>query len=614
TGLDPTLPTSYTVSTFAGSGAAAITDGVGTSAAVNKPYALALDGSGNLFVSEANTPAVRRVTPDGVMTTVAGTGIAGTADGIGNVATLQAPYGLAWSNDGLVVSEYTANKLRLVSLREGASPATSLGWVVRTLAGAGTAGGTDGVGTAAQFKNPTGAAIDGAGNIFVSEGGNHKVREVVPTNGHLTLNEPDGSAPAEPVAVANPDGFAPSTGMGSNTPFIRYAESVDRGATSSTKDWYFSIPSGVKAFEFTVLVQADTAGPAPPPVGSSTLGSDGSYVRTLAGADTFGLVDGLGTQARFHAGHGLCFAPEGVMYVGDDINCAIRRVEADGTVVTIAGLTGAPGSSDGTGSVADFDGPAGVAVSADGQVVFVADENAHTVRRVALTPGADPTDPANWTVTTIAGLYATAGYADGDGVAARFSGPHGIVVDAVGTVYLTEATGYRVRKLQCVGGDASLATNWLVSLVAGSTAGTPAHTDGEGAAARFMDPMGLALDRLGRLVVVDAGDQNVRLITLPGTVTTIGTNADLGWDVAADQAGNLYFTVTKGLVRLSPSSVWAYVAGSSSTSGSVDGAGNAARLAAPRGRAISDSGNLATMDQNGNRLRVVERVVTVGAP
>ncbi|MBI2301846.1 MAG: hypothetical protein HYU66_23320 [Armatimonadetes bacterium] len=617
TGPDPTSAASYTVGTLAGSGAIATADGIGISASFNRPYAITQDPSGNLYVAEGPGRVVRLVTPDGVVTTVAGTGSTGTADGIGNVATFSTPSGLAWSSDGLLVCDYGALKLRLVTRRSGFAPNTSAGWVVRTLAGSGAAGAADGPGTTAQFSGLASAAVDGAGNIYLADPSNSKLRLVTPTNGHLSFAEPNGSAPSDPVTLANADGIAPGTGMGANTPYLSYPQMVDRGATSATKDWAFAVPSGVKAFEFTVLVEADTNVPAAPAAATTSLGSHDTYVWTLAGSNSGGFVDGVGTAARFNGANGLALGPDGPIYVADTGNNAIRRIARDGKVVTIAGLIGSPGSVDGSADVARFKGPTGIATTGDANVLYVADYLNHTIRRMVYTPPAGPVAPSGWTVSTIAGQAGVPGYVDGAGDAAKFSGPYGIVADQVGTLYVTEAAGNRVRRLQLVGSNPALAASWWVTFVAGSSAGTAAFIDSSnGASARFSSPEGIAVSPLGELFVADDTNDFIRKIVLPGAVSTFGSS-DLAVEegVAVDSAGYVYACDGKGITRYTPSGgPELLVAGKAGVPGFVDGPGDVARFSGPIGLAIDPSGTLYALDQSGFCVRVIERAVSAGTP
>jgi sugar lactone lactonase YvrE len=158
------------VTTLAGSGSAAFADGTGTSASFSRPLDVSVDGDGNVYVGDYNNFLVRKVTPTGEVTTLAGSGSATFADGAGSGASFVGPHGVALDNAGnLYVSDYRDHRIRKV---------TPTG-VVTTLAGSGSAAFADGSGTGASFYWPRGVALDGAGNVYVADHNNHRIRKIV---------------------------------------------------------------------------------------------------------------------------------------------------------------------------------------------------------------------------------------------------------------------------------------------------------------------------------------------------------------------------------------------------------------------------------------------------
>ena len=158
------------VSTFAG-GNKGFSDGSGINAQFISPIALAIDGQGNLYVTDENR--IRLITPGGIVSTFTGNANSGADDGTLTSATFNTPWGIKIDASGnLYVVDYGNNKIRLIT-PDG---------TVSTLAGNGTAGSTDGTGAVASFNTPTGIAIDIAGNIYVSDYANHKIRKVIPDN------------------------------------------------------------------------------------------------------------------------------------------------------------------------------------------------------------------------------------------------------------------------------------------------------------------------------------------------------------------------------------------------------------------------------------------------
>ncbi len=324
---DPLPANKGVVTTLAGS-TAGFADGTGAQAEFNHPFGVAVDSSGSVYVADVGNNCIRKISPAGVVTTLAG-GTKGFADGTGSAAEFSQPYGVAVDSSGNVyVADTGNNRIRKIS---------PLG-VVTTVAGSGS-GASDGVGTAATFNQPHGIAVDASGNLYVADTNNCRIRKIT--------------------------------------------------------------PAGV--------------------------------VTTLAGS-TQGFADGTGSAAQFSLPAAIAVGVSGILYIGDDFNNRIREVSPAGIVTTLAGEY--EGYANGTGSDAEFDRPQGVAVDGAGNV-FVADIDNNTIRIVTPDGG----------VTTLAGDGMN-GEVDGTGSAAEFSGPSGVAVDASGSLYVCDFYGDRVRKLQ----------------------------------------------------------------------------------------------------------------------------------------------------------------------
>jgi sugar lactone lactonase YvrE len=648
-GADPTLPANYTVSTLAGSstGLTGSTDGVGIAAKFNHPEGIAVTADGTLYVADASNFKIRRVSKAGEVVTIAGTGAAGSTDGAGNAATFSRPVGIVLVNGALVVSDENAQNIRQLTLQDGANPSSATSWRVATIAGiAGSAGSADGRGDVATFFFPLLLAADAAGSLYIPDAVNNKIRKVVPASGFFPVGAPNGNAAGEPVQLANADGVIPNQGAGVNLPFIKYAQSLANGATSAVQPWVFVIPSEVGAFEFTATIEANTSFLAPPfavdnsATPGSGAGSPLNDVRTLAGPTAFhlGYIDGTAGEARFSEALGIAVDANGNAYVADFNNNAIRRISADGIVSTVAGDVGngSSGSVDGAGNVARFSDPPGIATSPDGSTLYVTDYSNHTVRRITF-GGGDPANPANWTVSTIAGTVGTAGSINGTGDVARFNAPYGIAIDTGGNLYVTENSGNRVRRLQFKGGDPSRNTNWQVTLVAGDnafTTGASGDLDGTSGNARFSFPKGIVVDRAGNVYVADSGNSRIRRITPDGVVTTFaggvsGDTPTAGYldsptgsiarfnspaGIAIDSAGYLYVADPGNLRvrRISPGGAVETVAGNG-TSNFVDGTGDVAEFAVPLFIAADTVGNLYVTDDDVS-VRLIQRAINSAGP
>ena len=324
----------YTFITLAGSANAGSQDGAGGAAGFNFETGAASDSAGNVYVADTYNSTIRRISPDGVVTTIAGSaGIPGSANGIGSAARFLWPNGVAVEDGGTVyVADTYNNTIRKITSARSVS----------TLAGAaGVAGFADGVGGAARFSQPGAVAVDGNGVIYVADGGNNSIRRITP----------------------------------------------------------------------------------------------GGAVTTVAGWTNAGYADGVGTNALLNGPAGVAVDGMGNVFVADTGNNTIRKIATNGVVSTLAGLAGTAGHVDGVGTNAQFNGPAGVAVDAAGNV-FVADTYNYTIRRVA----------SGGTVTTIAGAPGQYGYRDGAGTNAIFDLASGIAVDGRGNVYVADTYNSVVRK------------------------------------------------------------------------------------------------------------------------------------------------------------------------
>lgn len=544
------------VSTLAGTpGVTGSADGLGGAASFNAPTGVAVDAQGNLFVADCLNATIRRITPDGRVTTLAGTpGVRGSADGGGAAASFDGPLGVAVDPAGDVVVADTGNAV----IRK----VTAAG-VVSTLAGtAGTPGSADGTGAAARFTTPFGVAVDGSGLIYVADA-NDTIRRITPAGGVTTL--------------AGMPGMAGSTD----------------GSGSAAR---FGSPFGVAADAQGQVYVADTDNHVIrriTPTGTVT---------TLAGTPGVpGSVDGAGGAARFNRPLGVAVDGMGTVYVADFGNTALRRIAPGGDVATLAGAALGMGSADGGGAAAGFQAPSGVAVDLQGNV-FVADAGNHTIRKVT---------PAGL-VTTLAGMAGNEGSADGVGAAARFREPHGVAVDGAGNVLVADSGNSTLRRITPAG---------LVTTLAGS-AGHPGTADGTGSAARFAGPLGVVLDAAGNLLVADSGNHTIRRVTPAGLVTTLaggpglagsqdgaGSAARFNFPVglAMDASGNLYLADSgnQTLRVLTPSGAVRTVAGTPGLPGSQDGPGSLASFNDPRGLALGADGCLYVADEGNDTLRRV---------
>jgi ATP-dependent protease HslVU (ClpYQ) peptidase subunit len=166
------------VTTLAGGNIAGSVDGIGIDASFLAPSGLTIDATGNLYIADTGNDKIRKITPAGLVTTIAGTGVAGSTDGGVGIASFYCPTDVAIGTSGnLYVADECNNKIRKI---------TPSG-IISTFAGNGIEGSADGIGVLASFNNPHSIATDISGNVYVSEWGNHKIRKITPEGVVTTL-------------------------------------------------------------------------------------------------------------------------------------------------------------------------------------------------------------------------------------------------------------------------------------------------------------------------------------------------------------------------------------------------------------------------------------------
>jgi sugar lactone lactonase YvrE len=415
-------------------------DGTGTAAHFNYPTGITVDASGNLYVTDTENDTIRKITPAGVVTTLAGkAGVIGYADGTGTAAKFYNPEGITVDASGNL---YVTDGNGYSTIRK----ITSAG-VVTILAGNITENGhADGTGTAAFFDAPQEIAVDASGNLYVADWGDDTIRKVT----------------AEGV-VTTVAGWANGCGSSDGT-----------GSITTGSPAFFCEPMGIAVDASGNLYVADT--------GNSTIRkitSEG-VVTTLAGEPgSYDSTDGTGSAARFWDPIGIAVDASGNLYVTDKYNDTIRKITPEGVVSTLAGTARQHGSADGAGSAASFYYPQGIAVDATGNL-YVADTDNATIRKV--TP--------EGVVTTLAGTAGTYGSTDGTGAAALFEEPEGIAVDASGNLYVADSYGNTIRKITPAG---------VVTTIIGTAENATASTGL--LPASIYAPTGIAVDSTGNLYI-----------------------------------------------------------------------------------------------------------------
>jgi len=636
------------VTTLAGNGAYTSVNGVGSAASFAAPYDLAIDSFGNLYVSESGSYMIRRISADGIVSTLAGSTVAGTANGTGAEAGLNNNASLAIDRAGnIYFSDIAQNTIRKI---------TPVG-VVTTFAGNGTAGFQDGSATTASFSNPQGLAIDQAGNIYVANYNNHSIRKITQAGAVTTLA--GNGTPGEVNGIGSAATFysphsisADATGNLYVGSYAYYSNAIRKVAITgytltgnlptglvfdNTTGTITGTPlSALAAANYTVsgynmggsstttvniAVTGTATAPAAPTLPIIAYQTPQTYVvgraitslpptntggvipaaiygntATLAGNGTTGRVDGTGTTTNFAGLKGIATDVYGNVYVTDDVNHVIRRISPTGTVTTLAG-SGTGGFVNGTRNAASFYYPQGIAVDKNSNV-YVADMYNQSIRKIS---------PAG-VVTTMAGTGA-AGANNGAGTTATFYNPGGVAVDKNNTVYVADGDNYAIRKILSTG---------VVSTFAGS--GSPGNTNGVGTAASFGRIKSVAVDASNVLYIADCNNYVIRKISTSGTVTTFagsgspgfadgtGTAASFSNDfsLATDAGGNIYVADAgnKLIRKITTAGVVTTISGNGST-GSEDGVATNANFNTPTSLSVDYLGNVYVADAGSNKIRKV---------
>ena len=518
------------------------------------PEAVAVDGAGNLYIADRENHRIRRVDAGGTITTLAGTGERGyNGDGGPAVeARLNGPTGIAVDSEGaLYIADRDNHRIRRV---DGAGTIT-------TVAGTGERGyshsenGSPAV--EAQLNYPEDVAVDNAGNLYIADTWNRMVRRV------------DAGGTITTVAGNGGRGFG-----GGGRPAVRVSLNYPAGvAVDSSGNLYIAEIDQNRVHRVDVL----------------------GVLTTVAGTGEKGYSGDGGTavEARLNGPRGVAVDGSGNLYFADRGNRRIRRVDASGTITTVAGIGESGYSGDGGPAAgAWLHTPEGVTVDGAGNL-YIADTWNDRIRRVDV----------SGTITTVAGT-GESGYS-GDGgpaTAAWLYHPRGVAADGLGAVYIADTGNYRILRLDPLGTLATIA-------------------------ARLGWPSGVAVDGAGSVYIADAWNRRILRLDPSGTITSVaGTGqggfsgdrgpavaAQLYWPrgVAVEGAGNLYIADTENhrIRRVDVSGTLTTIAGTGQAGyGGDGGLAAAAQLNFPTGVGVDESGKVYVADSRNHRIRVLTRL------
>ena len=609
------------ITTFAGTGEEGYggDGGPATEAKLDWPTGVAADDDGNVYIADRNNERVRKVDPEGIITTFAGTGEWGyDSDEDGGPAAealLNWPTGLALDADGnfLYIADEYNNRIRQVDIASG---------IINTVAGmkrprlevgeeeeedADEDVGDDGPATSALLNRPTGVAVDGEGNLYIADRLHHRVRKV-DTEGMITTiagmaDEGFGGdgGPATSAQLDQPSGVAVDGGgyifiadRGNNRirqigpdGVITTILGTEDGDEESDREAPLAAPRGLAVGSDSNIYVADTGNHQIDVI------DEAGVVSRVAGIE--GLRDGgPATQARLLEPTGVAIDADGTLYITDTGNRRVRMVDTNGIITTFAGSGKKGHEGDGGPALeAAFDCPGGIAIY-EGDV-FIADACNNRVRKV----------DTSGIITAFAGtgvqgpaVFATPLGDDGPATSARLIAPTALDFDSEGNLYITDPGNHRVRKVD---------TSGTITSVAGTGERSFSGDDGPAAEAQLSTPFGIAIEADGTIYIADFvyPRNRVRKIDTAQIITTIAEVASSG-GLAVDLEGNVYIVqATVGrILKLSPSDMLNPIAGSTKPGFSGDGGpATLAQLDTPKGIDIDDDGNVYFADSENNRIR-----------
>ena len=546
----------YTINTFAGRADNDGDNGPAVQARIADPNGVAVDESGNVYISDFSDNRVRRVDRAGTITPFAGTGKSGYGGdgGPAIAAQLDGPGSLAIDDSGnLYIADSGNNRIRRVDTSG----------MITTVAGSGARGysGDGSPAVAARLASPFGVAVDGSGNIYISDTSNQRVRRVNKL-GTITT-----------IAGTGGRGYGGSDGE----PAVRASVSWPRGLAVDGAGNVYIAASGDSR-----ILRVDPSG----------------IITTVAGTgeEAYSGDGGPAVEAALYNPKDVAVDGAGNLYIPDGSNHRVRRVDTSGTITTIAGDGEGGYSGDGGPAVrARLDLPTDLTVDGSGNL-FIVDARNHRIRRVDI----------SGTITTVAGIGESGFSGDGGpAVRAWLYRPLGIAFDKSGNLYISDYLNNRVRRVDVAG---------TITTVAGTGKRGYSGDGGPAVDAQLGRPASVAVDGSGNLYIGDDLYGHIRRVDASGTITTVVSNLNDSRGLAVDGSDNLYIaqSANNKILRLDTAGTITTVAGTGEEGYSGDGGPAVeASLDFPNGVAVDGSGNLYIADSFNSRIRRVDTAGTI---
>lgn len=616
--------------------------GPAVSALLNAPQGLAMDSSGALYVADAGNYAIRKIY-QGVITTVAGNGAQGTscANGSALGTGLNLPEGLAVDSSGnLYISEVNLNCVRKVSNGQ-----------ITTVAGTGTAGfrGDGGPATSALLSSPAGVAVDSSGNLYIAESFNDRIREVAAGTGIITTVAGGSTCGNCYTGIATSVSLSVNGGLAvdsSGNLYISNGYNVSKVSNGSLSIFAGSAihagfsgdggPPSAALLGSPEAIALDAAG-------HLYIADENNFrirevssgtISTIVGNGSVG-DNGPATQAQLYSTGFIALDSADNLYIGDPTMSTVRKVAAaDGTITTYASTFGevdgiavdsagnlfvADSAADriwkfsngsrsvyaGTGQLgyspnmaaadAKMWGPFGLAADSTGNLYF--SDTTQAPGSPADLSTSRPNDSyideiSNGNLNTIGGDGPGGYNGDGQpGLNTAFNSPAGVAVDKVGNVFVSDAANYRIREISNTGTVTTVAGNGVQGYAGDNGPAADAELNLVRRGYPFINSAsGVAVDQAGNIYIADTLNYRVRKVTAStGIITTIAgtgtsgysgdngpaTSAELSFPrgIAVDAAGNVFVADGLRVRELTPSAATActYTVSSTSLSSSASG-------------------------------------------
>lgn len=522
------VDTSGVIHTFAGNGNNANSGdgGPATSASLNTPSAIAFDSAGDLLIADTGNNEIRMVSPKGIMTKVAGTGNAAYDGDNGTVATaaFSAPAGIAADHLGNIYVSDTGNqRIRLIS----PSGITSV------FAGNGVRGsfGDGRQASTAEVNNPGTLLFDTAGNLYIADLSNDRVRRIAP-NGVISNFAGSGT-----VGAGGDGGYAIDANLNlqaialdpQNNVIIADGGNYRVRFVTASNGFITTIAgNGLIAYNPTnLLSNGNTVYFSDSTVNrirqfDITTGAASIAIVAGNGQSTFDAADDTALTARLSGPRGLTRDSAGNIYFADSKNQVVRKITPEGALVTLAGNATNLDTGDGAlATAAELSGPVDVAVANGSGNIYILEQTGNRIR--VITP--------NGNIATYAGTGNPGAPTSPTGTATSqpVNAPQGMVIDSSGSLYIADTGNNLIRKIT---------TNGNVATVAGSGPASYTGDGGPALSATLRNPTGVAVDTYGNIFIADTRNNVIREVGADGIISTVAGTGTAGYTGDGSPATN----------------------------------------------------------------------------